>query len=442
MALVSRPVFASAPVLQIGTRILDVKGKAAKVYGIIGPSGKPGLEMVLGQRFQFDLQNTLAEETAIHWHGLTPPTSQDGVPHLSASALAAGETRAYDFENKKAGTHWMHSHLGLQEQKLLAAPLIVKETAEPVFEEQEHVIMLHDFTFREPQEILSELKSGGGAHAMHDMPGMAMGSDVDFDALLANDRTLDDPEILLAQKGGQLRLRIINAAAATNMWIDLGALSGQLIAVDGNTIFPVKGSRFPLAIAQRADIRIALPVGSGAWPILFQSEAGPLRAGIILRTGDAPISKISDQGEDGEMLDLSLEAKLKSVAQVPQEPVTHTETIALTGGDKNYNWGFNGKSMMHDVLFNVRSGERVEVTMQNTTSMAHPMHLHGHYFKVVAIGDRRIDGAVRDTILVPAGGRVTIQFDADNVGTWAFHCHHLYHMNSGMMASMGYIGAA
>jgi FtsP/CotA-like multicopper oxidase with cupredoxin domain len=442
MTGVSRPSFAASPILQIGSRVLEVKGKAAKVYGILGPNGKPGLEMVLGQRFQFDLQNTLSEETAIHWHGLTPPTTQDGVPHISAAALSAGETRAYDFENKKAGTHWMHSHLGLQEQKLLAAPLIVRETAEPIFDEQEHVIILHDFTFREPQEILDELKSGGGAHAMHDMPGMVMGSDVDFDALLANDRTLDDPEILLAQKGGQLRLRIINAAAATNMWIDLGPLEGQLIAVDGNTIFPVKGSRFPLAIAQRADIRIALPAGSGTWPILFQSEAGPLRAGIIVRAGDAPISKISDQGEIGEMLDLSMEENLKSIAQTVQEPVTHTETFALTGGDKNYNWGFNGKSMMHDVLFNVRSGERVEVTMQNTTSMAHPMHLHGHYFKVVGIGDKRINGAVRDTILVPAGERVTIQFDADNVGTWAFHCHHLYHMNSGMMASMGYIGAA
>ena len=98
--------------------------------------------------------------------------------------------------------------------------------------------------------------------------------------------------------------------------------------------------------------------------------------------------------------------------------------------------------MMHDVLFNVRQGERVEVVMRNLTSMAHPMHLHGHYFKVVGIGAKRIDGAVRDTILVPVGEQVTIQFQADNPGNWAFHCHHLYHMNSGMMASIAYAGAA
>ena len=97
---------------------------------------------------------------------------------------------------------------------------------------------------------------------------------------------------------------------------------------------------------------------------------------------------------------------------------------------------------MHDVLFNVHQGDRVEIILQNLTAMAHPMHLHGHYFKVVGLGNKRIDGAVRDTILVPVGQSVTIQFDADNPGTWAFHCHHLYHQNSGMMAAMAYVGAA
>jgi FtsP/CotA-like multicopper oxidase with cupredoxin domain len=269
-----------------------------------------------------------------------------------------------------------------------------------------------------------------------------MAADVEFDALLANDRTLDDPEIVTVDSGGQVRLRIINGAAATNMWIDLGGLEGELIAVDGNTIFPLKGKRFPLAIAQRADIRLTVPKGEGAWPIVFQSEGATLRGGIYLKSGNGSVAKISDQGDAGDALDLSFEAKFKAVAQFTEEPVTHLETIALTGGDENYNWGFNNKSMMHDTLFSVRQGDRVEVIIQNQTSMAHPMHLHGHYFKVVGINDTRIKGAVRDTILVPAGDRVTIQFNADNPGLWAFHCHHLYHMNSGMMAAMGYVSAA
>jgi FtsP/CotA-like multicopper oxidase with cupredoxin domain len=66
------------------------------------------------------------------------------------------------------------------------------------------------------------------------------------------------------------------------------------------------------------------------------------------------------------------------------------------------------------------------------------MHLHGHYFRVTGIDNARISGALRDTVLVPAGSAVAIQFDADNPGTWAFHCHHLYHMNAGMMAAIAY----
>ena len=130
--------------------------------------------------------------------------------------------------------------------------------------------MLHDFTFRDPLEILAELKAGGGEHAGHAMGGML--NDIMFDAYLANDRTLADPEVVRVAGGTQIRLRIINGSAASNMWIDLGPLQGELIAVDGNAVYPVKGSLFPLAIAQRADIRLKLPAGGGAWPILFRPE--------------------------------------------------------------------------------------------------------------------------------------------------------------------------
>ena len=428
------------PVVTVQSRVLDVKGKPAKVFGITGSDGKPGLKMVLGQKFRFNLKNDLGEETAIHWHGLTPPVALDGVPMLSGTSLRPGEQRLYDFANDRAGTHWMHSHLGLQEQRLLAAPLIVAETAQPLFDEDEHVVMLHDFTFRDPQEILSELQKGGGGHAMH-MAGMMM-PDIAYDAMLANDRTLDDPEIVTLEKGSQLRLRIINGASASNMWIDLGELEGSLIAVDGNTIKPHRGKRFPLAIAQRADIRLLLPHQTGAWPILFQVEGDTLRSGIILKTGEGKIAKISDQGEAGPQLDLALESQIRSAAVLPVNPVNRVEVVNLTGGTERYAWGFNGNPMMHDVLFSVREGERVELTMMNSTAMAHPMHLHGHYFKVTAIGSQRVDGAVRDTLLVPPDARVSIQFDADNPGSWAFHCHHLYHMNSGMMAAMAYVSPA
>jgi FtsP/CotA-like multicopper oxidase with cupredoxin domain len=137
-----------------------------------------------------------------------------------------------------------------------------------------------------------------------------------------------------------------------------------------------------------------------------------------------------------------LEPQLRSIAEVPDNPVARTDYVMLTGGGSDYQWGFNGKAMMHETLLTVRQGERYEIVMHNMTGMAHPMHLHGHYFKVVGIDGQRFNGALRDTVLVPIGAQVAIQFDADNPGTWAFHCHHLYHMNSGMMAALAYSSAA
>ena len=454
---------ASSPAsLRAVSRVIEVIGKAAKVYGLIGPTGKPGLELQLGQKFTTGLVNETGVETLIHWHGLTPPSAQDGVPMLSQPPLQPGGRYDYDFANTRSGTHWMHSHVGLQEQLLLAAPLIIRETDVPLFDEQEHVVMLHDFTFRDPAEILAELQGGGGGHAGHSMQGMqgmsmpgmgdagaaggmamaTMLNDVVFDAYLANDRTLDDPEIVAVEKGGQIRLRIINAAAASNMWIDLGGLAGELIAVDGHAVYPVKGSLFPLAIAQRADIRLKIPAGGGAFPVLFRPEGLAARGGVVLATAGAQIGKIAVDGEMTPALDLSLERRLKAVAEIRAEPVSRTEMVMLTGGDAGYVWGFNGKPSMHDTLFTVKPGERIEIMLHNMTGMAHPMHLHGHYFKVTAIGGTRFEGALRDTILVPPMESVTIQFDADNPGTWAFHCHHLYHMNSGMMGAIAYTSAA
>ena len=431
--------------LRIASRIIDIDGRAAKVFGIESSRGGQGLSLMLGERFQARVKNELAEETLLHWHGLKPPSAQDGVPMLSQAPLKSGEFFDYDFVNTRSGTHWMHSHLGLQEQQLLAAPLIVRETAEPLFDDQEHVVMLHDFSFRDPQEIMAELKGGG--HASHSMAGMKMAmpsmlNDIKFDAYLANDRTLVDPEVVRVSRGTQIRLRIINGAAATNMWIDLGGLEGELIAVDGNAIYPVKGSVFPLGIAQRADVRLKLPEGSGAWPILFRPEGLAARTGIYLATEGAEIAKLASEGDVAPELDLALEMKLRSVAALPPEPVTRTEILNLTGGGADYLWGLNGKSSMHETIFTVREGERIEVVMRNQTGMAHPMHLHGHYFKVAAINNVPIEGALRDTILVPPSTSVTIRFAADNPGNWAFHCHHLYHMNAGMMGAIRYSNAA
>ncbi|MFN4088066.1 MAG: multicopper oxidase family protein [Alphaproteobacteria bacterium] len=464
----------AASTIRVGTRVIEVKGRAATVYGLTQPNGTQGLTTEAGKRFRVRLENHLDEETLIHWHGLTPPWQQDGVPHLSQPPLAPGAAHDYDFPLDRPGTNWMHSHHGLQEQRLMAAPLIVRDPAEAGTDIQDVVVLFHDFTFRDPDEILAGLKGGGHGVAGHGtaehrpgllrrmmetvmpMRGMdhgaghggmdhgAMGAgmvhlhDVDYDAFLANDRTLDDPEVFRVERGGRVRLRLINGATATNFWLDLGRLEGRLVAVDGIPVAPVNGRRFEFAIAQRLDILLDLPAGEGAWPVFAVREGERARTGFVLATPRGTVEKVAgDAAEPVQPVGLALERGLQAAEPLaPREPDRrHTVTITEAPG---YVWLLNGAAHGDHTVLGVRAGERVEITFNDRTTMAHPMHLHGHHFQVVAINGERFAGAVRDTVLVPARGSVTIAFDANNPGKWALHCHHLYHMAGGMMTTLEY----
>src|SRR5882757_774554 len=248
--------------LTAGNRILDVNGKPAPVFGLFSPNGKPGIVLAPGERFNVDLVNRAGTSTIIHWHGQLPPWTQDGFPWPQTPPIPADDTHSYDYA-PIAGTYWMHSHQGMQEQSLMTAPLIVRSAEDMRADRQEVVLMLHDFSFQTPDELLAGLtksngsqsampKSGMGNNmnmgsgsmgamnsgtmgAMNMGPAMAMDlNDIDYDAFLANDRTFSDPEVIRTEPGGRVRLRLINGASATQFWIDLGALSGTIVAVDGH----------------------------------------------------------------------------------------------------------------------------------------------------------------------------------------------------------------
>jgi FtsP/CotA-like multicopper oxidase with cupredoxin domain len=480
-----RAALAAEPVsLDAVTRTIEVKGKAVKAYALRNASGEPGLSFAVGDVFRVRLNNRLAEPTLIHWHGLKPPSAQDGVPGLSQDPIAAGASYDYDFPLKIPGTYWMHSHFSLaQTQRLLSAPLIIRTPEELKRDEQEVVVRLNDFSFREPEEILAQLqgkaatataqspahtdaagpmkmdpedmsKMGsmamhGDMGSMHHMEEMSAGlamqaatdlNDVDFDAYLANDRSLDDPEVIRVERAGRVRLRIINMADSTNFIIDLGAISGQLIAVDGQPIVPVPGSKFPIAMAQRLDIRIELPAGEGAFPILALREGDTARTGCVLATKGADIARIAESGgQKAGIVGLELEARLKAVDPLPPRFADRTVEVRLGGDMAQYVWTIDGDVYGKNKPIRVVAGERVELVMKNTTMMSHPMHLHGTLFAVVAINGRRFSGAHRDTVMVPALTSVTVAFDADNPGRWAFHCHNGYHQEAGMMTSVDYV---
>ena len=473
LAAAALPVFpgagraAASPGKQVvaGTRIIEVNGRPAKVFGLTGPDGRLGIRLSPGERFHVDFANEAGTRTIVHWHGQLPPWTQDGFPWPQMPPIANGAVQAYDYA-PTSGTYWMHSHQDLQEQNLMTAPLIVHTAAELSEDRQEVVLMLNDFTFRTPDEVLAGLRTGTSANTAQAMaqetPGRTVGvpdtgmsgmdmsrlggmhmdlNDVHYDAFLANDRTLADPEVVRVERGGRVRLRVINGASSSQFWIDLGDLAGRVVASDGQPVQPVADSRFPIAIAQRLDILIDLPE-VGAFPILARLEGGARQTGIVLATTGARIPRIAESAQTTPPVKNSLEVRLTAMEPLPARRADVIGTIALAGGMKPYAWSMNGEYWPQVTPFILDKGQRVEIDLINRSMMAHPMHLHGHAFQVVAIDDHPLQGAVRDTVLVPPMGRVRIAFDANNPGRWAFHCHNLYHQATGMVTEFRYRGIA
>lgn len=475
------------------TRTIEVNGRAATVMGLLNAQGRPGLTLAPGERFRTRLTNALDIDTIVHWHGQIPPNAQDGVPNTNPM-LKPGETRAYDFA-PRPGTFWMHSHLPEQEIGLLAAPLIVHRPEDISEDRQEVVMFLHDFSFLTPQEVLARVTGGsapdhmtmdhsappaGGMAAMPGMGGMSghsmqggamsgmqgmgnmsgsgmagmnmsgpgMGSgmgmamdlnDFDFDAYLANDRTLDDPDVIRTEPGGRIRLRVLNAAAMTAFWIDLGGVTGHLVAVDGEPVVPLAGTRFSAAPAQRLDIELEMPADGKALPVLALREGARERTGIVLAPKGAAIPRIaalSDTAHPAVSGDMRQESALSALAPLAARPVQAARTVMLSGSMQPYVWTIDGRTWANRQPVAVTSGDRVELTFHNMSMMAHPMHLHGHVFQVVALNGKRFSGAMRDTVHVPAMGSVTVAFDAGEAAPWMLHCHHMGHLATGMMTEL------
>jgi FtsP/CotA-like multicopper oxidase with cupredoxin domain len=434
--------------LQAVTRTLEINGKAATVMGLLQPNGSQGIESVVDSPFRIDLQNKLAVPTAIHWHGLHPPNNEDGVPWVTQLPIQPNASALYDFPLVPSGTHWMHSHFGFQEASLLAAPLIVHERAEQSLDEQQIVIMLGDYSFMKPEEIYAKLRS---AAAMAPVNPAAMkmdrpdANDWNYDAYLANDRTLNDPEVIKVEKSTRVRLRIINGSSRTNYFVDLGDLQAELIATDGMPIRPIRGSRFPIAIAQRMDVRLQIPAQGGAFPFLALRELSRQQTGVILATPGASVSRIPVEASSSTgLLTLDQEKTCVAIHPLPPRPVDQSSVLRLGGNMSNYSWTINGVSInVNDPLATkpgvfVKYGDRVVIKFINETPMSHPMHLHGHTFQVININGQSISGALRDTLLVPGNSSVSIAFDANNPGLWYLHCHVLWHLAAGMATLVQY----
>ena len=391
---------------------LKVLGKEVTVIAIEQEDGTHGYSPELADGFHVEVVNQLKVPTSIHWHGLVLPNLMDGVPFVTQNPIPPGGSFRYDFPLQQSGTYWMHSHYGLQEQLFNSAPMIIWTPEERSKADRQIVVMLSDFSFTPPGQILKNLESGmqmpeisekkpknmemGGPKKMQGMPGKGSSEateviaqkwddqkqtleramaqrpaaevDVNYDALLANRRTLDDPELFLVQPGETVLIRLIAAASSTNFYVDTGALEAEILAVDGQAVQPLKGNFFQLGTAQRLDLKVTIPKEGGAFPLLAQGEGTKLLCGVVLMTKGASVPQLSRTASASTAaLDNTQELRLRAASPLTARSANRTLPAALGGDMKNYVWTINGAAYPNRKSLDVRAGERVEIVLTNST---------------------------------------------------------------------------
>lgn len=435
----------------------------------------PGREVrvTAGGTLALTLANNLPEATSLHWHGLALRNDMDGVPGLTQRDIAPGGSFTYKFAVPHPGTYWFHPHSGVQQDRGLYAPLIVEDPKEPLSYDKEWVVVLDDWLDgvdgSTPDAVLGELRKGmdmsaeGGGHTGHGS-GSGSGSqttptagatggpsrllmggssdvlgkdpgDVAYPHHLVNGRTPEDPSVFSARPGDRIRIRIINAGGDTAYRIALGGHELTVTHTDGFPVEHAAARSLLLGMGERYDVLVT--AGDGVFPLtaLAEGKGDSASALALLRTGSgtAPTAATRPAELSGRPLTADSLKAAEPVALAAREP-DRTVRIKLTGGMAKYDWAFDGKPYAPDQRHPVKAGERVRLEFNNSTTMWHPLHLHGHTF---ALGGRP-GGARKDTAVVLPNGTLTADFDADNPGLWMVHCHNVYHSEAGMMTVLGY----
>ncbi|PSH63304.1 copper oxidase [Phyllobacterium brassicacearum] len=421
----------------------------------------PGQEIRLrqGERLRVAVDNALAEETTIHWHGVRVPNAMDGVPHLTQKPIGAGERFLYEFDAVDAGTFWYHPHQRSFEQvgRGLYGPLIVEEP-EPIRVDRDFTWVLGDWRLTKSGAISEDF---GNRHDIHHSGRVG-------NTVTINGRV---PDGFTVRKGERIRLRLINAANARIFSLDFAGHEPIVIALDGQPVTPHAPDKglVVLGPAMRVDLIIDMTGNPGSrasvtdrfykgleyqlidlvydgtplrerapdWPLAL--PANPLPEPDV---GAASRNEVVFNG--GMMGEMVAQDMGKSMGLgTPGSMMDNTNS--MMGGmmrmmNSSTAWFINGVAAdeaSHDMkpMLTFEKDKSHIIAMTNATAWHHPIHLHGHSFRVISRNGKPTHHREwQDTVLISPREKVEIAFVADNPGNWMFHCHILEHQASGMMA--------
>ena len=475
-------------------------GRPVQALAVGGQIPAPTIEATVGDTLRVTFHNKLDEESSVHWHGVLLPHDQDGVPWLNTQPIGPGDSFTYEYKVRHAGTYWYHSHSGLQEQRGIYGALVFHPRRPTLAAERDYVVVFSDWTDENPEQVLRNLKKDGDYYARQKNSvqswdeALAQGgeavnnrlrgawirmgtmdlSDVGYNLFLSNGSR--EPT-LAAEAGERARLRLINASASSYLNVEFAGGPMTLIAADGVDVEPRKVKRLRMAVAETYDVIVDIPERR-AYALRATSEDGTGHSDAFIGAGERALAPdlprpnlylmshgghgshgaggTGDErnehhhhrmghaahGADGsgdELIEYLTDyspLRAKTSTALPAGAPIRKVHLKLTGNMERYIWSFNNKPLSQANSLLIRKGENVRFILDNETMMNHPLHLHGHFFRVLnGQGDY---SPLKHTVNVAALSRTVIEFQANEEKDWFFHCHNLYHMRAGMARVVSY----
>jgi FtsP/CotA-like multicopper oxidase with cupredoxin domain len=403
----------------------------------------PEIRARQGDRLRIEVTNALAEETTVHWHGVRVPNAMDGVPHLTQRPIGPGETFIYEFDVEDAGTFWYHPHQRSHEQvgRGLYGTLIVEER-EPPEVDRDVTWVLDDWRLRNDASISDDFGNP---------------RDFSHNGRIGNTVTINGqvPDDFAVRAGERIRLRLVNVSNARIFGLNFRGHRPRVVAIDGHPVEPhvPENGRVVLASGMRIDLILDMIGSPGDRTTVVDDFYRDLAYRLIdlayrpdrlrekppetpIRLAPNPVSE--PDLHDAVRHEVALQGGMMGAmaGAMMDGRMTDMRTMMRHG----MAWAINGVAASGHVMepiFTLSRGRTCVIAMANETAWHHPMHLHGHVFRVLSRnGQPTRYREWQDTVLVAPRERVEIAFVADNPGDWMFHCHILEHQASGMTSTI------
>lgn len=497
--------------------LVDFGGKKKRAIAVNGQIPMPTLEFYEGDTAEIVVHNMLKEETSLHWHGLQLPNKEDGVPWLTQKPIKPNSTYIYKFPIIQNGTHWYHSHSGLQEQIGMYGSLVLKKREEdPTFRKgiddlPTLPIILSEWTNLKPENVQRMLHNANDWFAIKKKSTQSYSeaikaghfktkltnewkrmlamdvSDIYYDAFLINGKS--ENQFPQFKAGEKVRLRISNAGASSNFWLNYSGGKIKVVASDGNDIEPVEVDRLLIAVSETYDLVVEIPENK-SYEFLATPEDRTKSASVFLGNGEkvkqTPLPKLkyfegmkmmnSMMKMNGDMKEMGMKmsnqtmdmnevmypeisenrmnmdaendhsnhgmknSKIKTLnygmmkspydTSLPENLPVRELKFTLTGNMNRYVWSMDNKVLSEADKILVKKGEILRITLTNNSMMRHPMHLHGFDFRLLNKHGKQ--APLKNIIDIMPMETNVIEFSANTEGDWFFHCHILYHMMAGM----------